>query len=106
MRPDDEDDGDDELPDDGVIVVEITRELDLHTFSPRDVKQLVPDYIDECLERGFDEVRIVHGKGTGVLRTIVHAALDRHPAVEGYVLAGEHRGGWGATIVTLKLPGS
>ena len=81
-----------ELPVDGV--------LDLHTFAPRDVKELVPTYLDECLERGITEVNIIHGKGKGVLRRIVRAALDRHPAVMSY----EYGSSWGATIVTLKKP--
>jgi len=92
---------DDDLPE--AIEVEITDELDLHTFAPRDVNQLVPDYIDECIERGFREVRIIHGKGTGALRRIVHAALERHSAVESYRLAGHGEGAWGATIASLKL---
>lgn len=85
--------------------VELGDVLDLHTFQPRDVKDLVVDYLDDCVARGFTEVRIIHGKGVGTLRTIVHAALDRHPGVVSYRLADGHRGGWGATIVTLS-PGS
>ena len=79
-----------EMPVDGV--------LDLHAFAPRDVKDLVPTYLDECLERGITEVNIIHGKGKGVLRRIVHAALDRHPAVVSY----EYGSSWGATVVTLE----
>ena len=83
-------------------VWEVTDELDLHTFAPRDVAALIPDYIDECVERGFDEVRIIHGKGVGTLRRIVHAALERHPAVASYALGDHARGGWGATVVRLR----
>ena len=79
-------------------------ELDLHTFSPREVGALVDAWLDECAARGLTEVRIVHGKGVGTLRRIVHAALERHPAVAGYRLAPEARGGWGATLVTLRQP--
>ena len=94
----------DSAPDlDGVIEVELTDELDLHTFAPRDVRALVADYLDECAARGFRQVRIVHGKGTGTLRRIVHGVLDRHPAVADYALAGDGGGGWGATRVTLVL---
>jgi dsDNA-specific endonuclease/ATPase MutS2 len=76
--------------------------LDLHTFQPRDVKSLVPDYLEACRERGIFEVRIIHGKGTGALRETVHAALGRIEWVESYGLAGEMAGGWGATIVRLR----
>ena len=72
--------------------------LDLHTFAPQDVKDLVPTYLDECLERGIAEVIIIHGKGKGVLRRIVRAALDRHPAVVSY----EYGGSWGSTVATLR----
>jgi dsDNA-specific endonuclease/ATPase MutS2 len=72
--------------------------LDLHTFRPAEVKQLVPDWLDLCVEKGFREVRIIHGKGTGTLRRIVHAALGRHPSVESFTLAET----WGATVVRLK----
>jgi dsDNA-specific endonuclease/ATPase MutS2 len=84
------------------LVWEITDVIDLHTFAPRDVASLVPDYIDECVARGFRRVRIIHGKGTGTLRRIVQAALERHDAVESYALADETRGGWGATVAELK----
>ena len=77
-------------------------ELDLHTFLPRDVPSLVPDYVDECLRLGYTQVRIIHGKGKGTLRRIVHAALERHPGVLRFHLAEPFAGGWGATIVELR----
>jgi dsDNA-specific endonuclease/ATPase MutS2 len=79
--------------------VELGDVLDLHTFSPRDVKSLVGDYIDDCAERGFTHVRIIHGKGKGVLREIVHSVLAKHPAVASFRLGDESAGGWGATLV-------
>ncbi len=79
--------------------------LDLHAFSPRDIKDLVPHYIDECLARGIRHIQIIHGKGTGTLRRIVHAALDRHPAVISYRHEGGSGGSWGATVVDLKVAG-
>ncbi|HPW18325.1 MAG TPA: Smr/MutS family protein [Candidatus Aminicenantes bacterium] len=87
--------GDDpvELPIDGV--------LDLHAFSPKEVKSLVPEYIGECLRRGITEVRIVHGKGTGTLRAIVRSLLEKDPRVAGFKDAGDAAGGWGATLVRL-----
>ena len=55
-----------------------------------------------CHERGLRDLRIVHGKGKGVLRRTVHALLDRHPLVEDYRLGGHGEGSWGATIVRLR----
>ena len=85
-----------QLPIDGV--------LDLHTFQPREIKDLVPDYLAECQQRGILRVRIIHGKGIGNLRRTVHAILAKHPEVMSYALASEHFGGWGATIVHLREP--
>ena len=82
-----------ELPIDGT--------LDLHTFHPRDVKSLVPEYIQACRERGILDLRIIHGKGTGVLRKTVHAVLERLPEVASFALAGD-ASSWGATIVRLR----
>ena len=89
-----------------MIEIPIEDSLDLHTFHPRDVKELVTDWLEEVRSRGFAEVRIIHGKGTGTLRRIVHSVLERHPAVVDYRLADEPRGGWGATIVRIRLPNS
>ena len=96
MPPEDDDSAEQpvELPIDGT--------LDLHTFHPGEVRDLVPRYLDACKERGIYEVRIVHGKGTGTLRRIVEAALSRRKDVVSARLAGEGRGGWGATLVVLR----
>ncbi len=85
-----------ELPIDGT--------LDLHTFRPEGAQGVVRDYIEECRKRGILQVRIIHGKGIGTLREIVHATLSRMPEVATYRLAGEEAGGWGATVVVLKTP--
>jgi DNA-nicking Smr family endonuclease len=90
------------MDEDNLIELPIDGILDLHTFQPRDVKDLIPDYLAECRERGILQVRIVHGKGTGALRRTVHAVLDRLPQVAAYQLAGEDAGGWGATLVTIE----
>lgn len=84
-------------------LVEIGDELDLHTFRPSEVKELVGDYVDECVRLGYRHVRIIHGKGRGTLRTIVHSVLDKHQAVESFSLAEPFAGGWGATLVELRI---
>ena len=63
------------MPEDDPVEIPIDGVLDLHTFSPKDVKDLVPEYIGECSRRGITEVRIIHGKGTGTLKGIVHGLL-------------------------------
>ncbi|RFT16610.1 MAG: Recombination inhibitory protein MutS2 [Candidatus Saccharicenans subterraneus] len=83
-----------EMPIDGV--------LDLHAFQPKEVKGLVGDYIEECLNRGIYDLRIIHGKGTGTLRAIVHGVLKKHPAVLSFREADLTAGGWGATEITLR----
>lgn len=79
----------------------ITDTLDLHTFRPAEVSDLLDDYLGECLKRKIFSVRIVHGKGTGTLKRRVRAILDRHPLVKGYADAPAEAGGWGATRVQL-----
>lgn len=84
------------------VKLEIDGTLDLHTFSPKDIKQLIPDYLNECRSRKIYQVKIIHGKGKGVLRRSVHSLLDRNPLVAGYRLADMLNGSWGATVVSLK----
>ena len=83
-----------QLPIDGV--------LDLHTFKPDEIKDLVPDYLAACRARGIFQVRIIHGKGIGNLRRTVHATLSKHPDVISYTLDFPQFGGWGATLVRLR----
>lgn len=82
------------LPMDGV--------LDLHMFVPREVKELVPAWLDECRAAGITEVRIIHGKGQGVLRTMVQGILQDHPHVLGFGHPTDG-GSWGATVATLRI---
>lgn len=82
------------LPIDGI--------LDLHTFQPSEVKDLVPNYLSACRERGILHVRIIHGKGTGTLREVVHTLLRRLPEVISFKTARADEGGWGSTIVELR----
>ncbi|MCZ7679479.1 MAG: Smr/MutS family protein [Sandaracinaceae bacterium] len=89
------------MDDDDAVPLAIDGVLDLHTFRPSDVPDLVPTWLDECKAHGLFEVRIIHGKGRGVLRRTVHAILDRRADVVSYALAPAHLGGWGATVVAL-----
>jgi DNA-nicking Smr family endonuclease len=87
--------------DNKVINIPIDGTLDLHTFNPREVKDLLDEYISACLEKGIYEVKIIHGKGKGILRDKVHAFLKRHPLVMDFYL-DSGTSGWGATVVLLK----
>ncbi|MCF8026756.1 MAG: Smr/MutS family protein [Desulfobacteraceae bacterium] len=89
---------------DEFVEIPITGELDLHTFRPSEVGDLIDDYLEACLEKDITVVRIIHGKGTGKLRQRVHAALKRHRLVARFELAFPDSGGWGATRVWLKSP--
>lgn len=80
--------------------------LDLHTFNPRDVRALIPDYLDACRSQGIFHIRIIHGKGSGMLRKTVHSILSRTPGIASFCTAGEDAGGWGATLVVLKPEGT
>ncbi|MFZ0390672.1 MAG: Smr/MutS family protein [Calditrichia bacterium] len=80
----------------------INGELDLHTFLPAEVKDLLPEYIRACREKGILQIRVIHGKGTGTLRRLVHSILEKQPAALNWWEEGGSGGGWGATIVQLK----
>jgi DNA-nicking Smr family endonuclease len=86
------------------VRIPITGELDLHTFRPAEAASVVAEYLAACRGRGLTSARIVHGKGTGVLRETVHALLRRSPLVESFRLGDETSGGWGATVVRFKPP--
>ncbi len=90
------------MANDDFVSIPIDGTLDLHTFSPREVKALLPEYLAECRSRGILHVRVVHGKGTGALRRQVHAILERLPEVTDFRLAGDGAGEWGATLIELR----
>jgi DNA-nicking Smr family endonuclease len=91
------------MNDEEPIRIEITNELDLHTFRPNEIGDLLIDYLGECQKKGILNVRVIHGKGTGTLRTGVHAALDKMTIIESWTWpAGALSGGWGATWVHLR----
>jgi len=97
-QPDEEDDYDPEQP----VEIPVEDSIDLHSFPPRDVPDIVNAYLDEASEKGFTEVRLIHGRGIGVQRDRVQKLLARHPLVSGFHDAPPDRGGWGATIAYIK----
>jgi dsDNA-specific endonuclease/ATPase MutS2 len=109
-QPDDPDDPDDLAepgepdPDDpdAAVELEITDVLDLHSFPPREVPDLVRDWLDAAYEAGYRELRIIHGRGVGVQRQTVRTLLGRDPRVAGFEDAPAGAGGWGATVVRLR----
>jgi DNA-nicking Smr family endonuclease len=74
--------------------------LDLHSFSPRDIKSVVEEYITAAHAAGLREVRLIHGRGKGVQRGIVQQALERHPLVDEFWDAFETH--LGATVARLR----
>jgi len=87
------------------VVLPIGDSLDLHAFAPKDIPAVLADYLEECARRGFREVRLIHGRGTGTQRAIVRRLLATHPLVADFADAPPDRGGWGATVAYLRAAG-
>jgi len=87
--------------DNDAVHIPIDGILDLHTFDPRDVPDLINEYITACHEAEIFEIRIIHGKGRGILRDRVQSILKRHPLVMEFSL-DPGPSGWGATLVRLR----
>jgi DNA-nicking Smr family endonuclease len=92
---------DDDGAGDDVYQVEITDSIDLHHFAPRDTLDVVDAYLEAAHEKGFREVRVIHGRGKGVQRQLVQKLLSTHPLVLRYETASQTRGGLGATVAWL-----
>ncbi len=90
---------DDTTPFTDPVEIEITDSIDLHSFSPRDIRAVVEAYLPEAHKKGFKIVRIIHGKGVGVQREIVRKVLSETDFVKKFKNAPEFSGSWGATIV-------
>ncbi len=90
------------IDDDDPIDYPIDGTLDLHQFRPNETKDVVLDYIAECLKRDILAIRIVHGKGIGVQREIVRSVLSTHPNVIRFRHEEGSGGSWGATVVDLR----
>ncbi len=93
------------IPEEDAVVLPIEDSIDLHAFSPRDIPSVVEAYLEAAHEAGFREVRVIHGRGKGVQKERVRQVLSRNERVEGFEEATPDRGGFGATVVTLKRRG-
>lgn len=87
---------------DDPVDVPIEDALDLHPFAPSEIPSVVESYLEAAAEAGFEEVRLIHGRGRGVQRERVHRVLASHPLVCEMRDAPPERGGWGATVVRLR----
>ena len=92
---------DEEEPPD-TVELEITDTLDLHSFRPQEVADVVESFLEAAIEAGLPHLRIIHGKGIGAQRRMVRSLLERHPQVVTFTDAPGEAGGWGATTVILK----
>ena len=88
-------------PYDKVTEIPIDGLLDLHLFQPQEIRSLIDEYLSVCLDRGIYDIRIIHGKGKGVLRDMTHSILRKNPLVSDFKL-DSGPSGWGATLVRLK----
>ncbi len=87
------------MEDDEAVELPIEDTIDLHTFQPREIASLVEEYLHQAILKGYRDVRIIHGRGVGVQRRIIHSILQKHPRVISYHDAIDR----GSTLVTLKL---
>ena len=84
------------------VKIPIEDVIDLHTFRPEDVPDLLEDYFSACIDKSIFSVRVIHGKGKGVLKKRVQEILSKNPMVESFRDAPPGAGGWGATLVELN----
>ena len=90
------------MDDDAPFEVPIEDALDLHPFQPREIRDVAAEYLIAAREKGFREVRLIHGRGRGVQRSIIRSLLESLEFVESYGDADAGGGGWGATIVRFR----
>jgi DNA-nicking Smr family endonuclease len=84
------------------VAIPIEESIDLHPFLPREIREVVLDYLEAARARDFRQVRLIHGRGIGVQREIIRTLLARLDFVEEFSDADPSGGGWGATVVILK----
>jgi dsDNA-specific endonuclease/ATPase MutS2 len=93
----------DEFDENEIFEIEITDSLDLHSFKPSEMKRATEAYLEEAVRKGFELVRIIHGKGIGVQREMVRRLLSESPHVKSFKDSPEFSGGHGSTIAVLKI---
>ncbi len=103
-RAEEEEPGRDDFDPEQPVELPVEDFIDLHPFAPREIADVVDAYLEAAVERGFSEVRLIHGRGIGVQRDRVQKLLGRDPRVAGFHDAPPERGGWGATIAYLERP--
>jgi dsDNA-specific endonuclease/ATPase MutS2 len=91
-----------DFPGEQPIRIPVTDVFDLHSVPSRDLKPVIEEYLLEANRLGFKALRIIHGRGIGTRRAIVHAILEKTPFVTSFRDAPPEAGGWGATLVTLR----
>lgn len=91
-----------DINDTDIIEIPINGIIDLHTFNPREINDLLNDYFEACIEKSILDIRIIHGKGKGVMQKKVRSILTKHPLVESFQFAPLEAGSWGATLARLK----
>jgi DNA-nicking Smr family endonuclease len=79
--------------------VPIEDSIDLHTFQPKEIHIVVEEYLYQAVQKGFREVRIIHGRGIGVQRQIIHSLLSKHPDVISFRDESDR----GSTLVVLSV---
>jgi dsDNA-specific endonuclease/ATPase MutS2 len=82
--------------------IDVTDVFDLHSVPPRDVRGVVEEYLEIAHSKGFEAIRIIHGRGVGVQRNTVRTVLASSPYVVSFGDAPLEAGGWGATVATLR----
>ena len=77
-------------------------EINVIGYNVEEACFAVDKYLDSAIMNGLGTVRIVHGKGTGILRNGIHQFLKKHPHVKDYRVGTYGEGEMGVTIVNLK----
>lgn len=93
-----------DFAEENIVEIQISDTLDLHRFRPDQAKPLIREYLKECSQKKIFRGRIIHGKGIGTMREIVHSILKKHPNVSSFSTGTNNSGGWGSTSFTLCNP--